>query len=136
MYNTAKFSVSEEISLHRTNQNFYTHTSKKRGIYMYCLSSVHPSVRLSIRPSTGNQYFLSYFSQQTCITATLNLVWCFDLGVLRITYQMQVCKLSSPVLQISLFSVALFSATMHYSHSNLGIVHWLGVLHVVYQIQV
>ena len=33
-------------------------------------------------------------------------------------------------------SITLFSATMHHSHSKLGMVLWLRVLHVTYRIQV
>ena len=33
---------------------------------------------LSVRPSVCYQYFPSHFSQQPCITATSNLVWCFS----------------------------------------------------------
>ena len=35
-----------------------------------------------------------------------------------------------------IFSVVLFAATIHHSHLKLGMVLWLGVLHVTYQIQV
>ena len=35
-----------------------------------------------------------------------------------------------------IFSVVLFAATIHHSHLKLGMVLWLGVLHVAYQIQV
>ena len=57
------------------NYTNYTPTLKS-GVYYF--SSVHPSVRLSIHLSARNQYFLSHFSQQPCIMATSNLVWCFS----------------------------------------------------------
>ena len=33
-----------------------------------------------------------------------------------------------------IFSVKLFSATMHHSHFKLGMVLWLGILHIAYRI--
>ena len=43
---------------------------------VYCFNSVHPSVSSFI----CKQYFQSHFSQQPCITATSNLVFCFGYG--------------------------------------------------------
>ena len=66
------------------------------------------------------------------------------LGVLRVAYQIHVHQLSTSCFTTYFLfwhnmvkcqiCITLFSATMHYSHFNLGMVLWLGVLHITYQI--
>ena len=56
------FTIRDPVINGKIYMHFYTPAS--------CFSSVHPPIRI--------QYYPLPFSQQPCITATSNLVWCFS----------------------------------------------------------
>ena len=54
------------------------------------------------RPSVRNQYFPSHFSQQPCITATSNLVWCLGCRSYTSLTEFRFANYLLPVLRLSL----------------------------------
>ena len=77
---------------------------------VYCFSSVLLSC----------QYFLVHFSQQTCITLTLNLVCCASsrgpTHCLPSSGQLVICFLFFHPSVRDRYFPSLFSATMHHTH--------------------
>ena len=58
--------------------------------------------------SIRNQYFLSHFSHQPCITATSNSVNCFGYGFYASVTEFRSTNYLLPVLRLRLFSDILF----------------------------
>ena len=61
------------------------------GILFYFFLSVH------------NQYFLSHFSQQPCVTATSDLPWCFGWGSYTLLREFRSARYLLPVLGLVYF---------------------------------
>ena len=113
---------------------------RRRREYFVLALSIHNQYFLS--PSITN-IFQSHFSQQLCITALSNLVWCFAFcyGSYMLLTEFMSAIYLLPVLRLFIFQhnmvkcqifVALFSAITHHSHFKLGVGLLLGVLHVAY----
>ena len=125
--------VAFHVSSYR-GEYFNICVSKKRGYTVLALSAF-PSVLLSVTISPTTMHH-SHFKLSM-------VLW---LGVLHFAYRIQVCQLSTSCFTTYFIfrhsvptqnvSATLFSATMHHSLFKLGMVRWLGVLHVAYRIQV
>ena len=79
---------------HLILDDIFIHPLRRRGrglLFLLC-------------PSVHNQYFPTHFSQQPCITATSNLVWCFGWGTYTSLTEFTSASDLLPVVRLTLFS--------------------------------
>ena len=100
-------------------------------IQAHQLSTSYFTTWFIFRHSVRNQCFPSHLSQQPCITATSNLVWCFSLGSYRSLTKFRSASYLLSVLQLWFsymsFVINIFCCTFVSNHASQTLQTWYGV---------